>query len=38
MVPDRRRKWYRAVTVLTVVAVLGCAVYIMAHRLGLVSG
>lgn len=38
MVPNRRKKWYRAVTVLTVVAVLGCAVYIMAHRLGLVSG
>ena len=35
MTPDRRRKLYRAVTILTVVAVLGCAVWIMAQRLGL---
>ena len=35
MMPERRRKLYKAVTTLTVVAVLGCAVWIMAHRLGL---
>jgi len=35
MAPERRRKLLRAVTVFTAVAVLGCAVYIMAHRLGL---
>jgi len=35
MAPERRRKLLRAVTVFTAVAVLGCAVYIMARRLGL---
>jgi hypothetical protein len=35
MAPERRRKLLRAVTVFTAVAVLGCAVYIMAYRLGL---
>ena len=35
MAPERRKKLYRTVTILTVVAVLGCAVWIMAHRLGL---
>ena len=34
----RRKTVFRAVTILTVVAVLGCAIYIMAHRMGLVSG
>ena len=35
MAPERRKRIFRAVTILTVVAVLGCAVYIMACRLGL---
>ena len=35
MAPERRKRIYRAVTILTVVAVLGCAVYIMVHRMGL---
>ena len=35
MAPERRKKLFKAVTALTVVAVLGCAVWIMAHRLGL---
>ena len=35
MRPERRKKLYRTVTILAVVAVLGCAVWIMAHRLGL---
>ena len=35
MAQERRRKLYKTVTILTVVAVLGCAVWIMAHRLGL---
>ena len=35
MAPERRRKLFKAVTILTVVAVLGCAVWIMARRLGL---
>ena len=35
MAPERRTKLFKAVTALTVVAVLGCAVWIMAHRLGL---
>ena len=35
MTQERRRKLYKTVTILTVVAVLGCAVWIMAHRLGL---
>jgi hypothetical protein len=35
MAPERRRKLLRVVTVFTAVAVLGCAVYIMACRLGL---
>ena len=35
MAPERRNKLCKAVTALTVVAVLGCAVWIMAHRLGL---
>ena len=35
MAPGRRKKLYKTVTALTVVAVLGCAVWIMAHRLGL---
>ena len=34
----RRKTVFRAVTILTVVAVLGCAIYIMARRMGLVSG
>ena len=38
MAPERRRRIYRAVTILTVVAVLGCAVYIMARRMGLAPG
>ena len=35
MAPERRKRIYRAVTILMVVAVLGCAVYIMACRPGL---
>ena len=35
MAPERRKKLCKAVTALTVVAVLACAVWIMAHRLGL---
>ena len=35
MNPKRRKRIFRAVTILTVVAVLGCAGYIMACRLGL---
>jgi hypothetical protein len=35
MGPERRKKLTKAVTILAVVAVLGCAVWIMAHRLGL---
>ena len=35
MDPKRRKRIFRAVTILTVVAVLGFAVWIMAHRLGL---
>ena len=35
MAPERRKKLFKAVTALMVVAVLGCAVWIMAHRLGL---
>ena len=35
MVPERRKKLYKAVTILAVVAVLGCAVWIMARQLGL---
>jgi hypothetical protein len=35
MAPERRRKLFRTVTILTVVAVVGCAVWIMARRLGL---
>ena len=35
MAPERRKKLFKAVTALTVVAVLGCAVWIMARRLGL---
>ena len=35
MTQERRRKLYKAVTILMIVAVLGCAVWIMAHRLGL---
>ena len=35
MTQERRRELYKTVTILTVVAVLGCAVWIMAHRLGL---
>ena len=38
MVPQRRKRIFRVVTVVTAVAVLGCAVYIMAHRMGLASG
>ncbi len=37
MAGDRRKKLFRAVTILTVVAVLACAVYIMANRLGLAA-
>ena len=35
MRPERRKKLYRTVTILAVVAVLGCAVWIMARQLGL---
>ena len=35
MASERRRKLSKAVTILAVVAVLGCAVWIMARRLGL---
>ena len=35
MGPERRKKLYKAVTALAVVAVLGCAVWIMASHLGL---
>ena len=35
MAPERRKRIFRAVTILTVVAVLGCAGWIMACRLGL---
>ena len=35
MGPERRRHLYKTVTALAVVAVLGCAVWIMARRLGL---
>ena len=37
MAPERRKKLYKAVTIAMVVAVLGCAVWIMASRLGLSS-
>ena len=35
MRPERRKKLYKTVTILAVVAVLGCAVWIMARQLGL---
>ena len=35
MRPERRKKLYKTVTILAVVAVLGCAVWIMARHLGL---
>ena len=35
MRPERRKKLYKTVTILAVVAVLGCAVWIMASHLGL---
>ena len=35
MASERRRKLSKAVTILAVVAVLGCAVWIMARQLGL---
>ena len=35
MRPERRKQLYKTVTILAVVAVLGCAVWIMARRLGL---
>ena len=35
MQPERRKKLYKTVTILAVVAVLGCAVWIMARQLGL---
>ena len=38
MDPQRRKRIFRVVTVVTAVAVLGCAVYIMARRMGLASG
>ena len=38
MDPQRRKRIFWVVTVVTAVAVLGCAVYIMAHRMGLASG
>ena len=38
MAPERRKRIFRMVTVLMAVAVLGCAVYIMACRMGLSSG
>ena len=37
MASERRKRIFRAVTILTVVAVLGCAVYIMICRLGLAA-
>ena len=35
MRPERRKKLNKTVTILAVVAVLGCAVWIMARQLGL---